>query len=242
MSSNIGVCLDALNPTGRPTPFDLAGVNTVRLVARADKAMYKYHNDLRNYGFDTAVVLARESFGVRVTASRLRIYARNMKPRYWILGNEQDAYLLDEPSPSSWKMTPKQYAAFVFLCMSVLGPSVLLVGGGLVSGQPSWFDSYRGPQLYAWDIHPYGKTADETKDLIIAYRPYINNINISMIPIPLIMEWNRPVEEIKGYQAMLDDETLRSAWFCWSDGMVDGMGLVDSGGQAKEEYNALLGG
>lgn len=41
--------------------------------------------------------------------------------------------------------------------------------------------------------------------------------------------------------AMLREECVAAMWFCWSDGMVDGMGLFDKQGSAKPELFAMQG-
>jgi hypothetical protein len=55
----------------------------------------------------------------------------------------------------------------------------------------------------------------------------------------LVLEWHQDAEEIAAYERMLEELTAWATWFCWSDGMVDGFGLVDAAGAPKPEYHAF---
>lgn len=173
-----GVCLDALNAWGHPTPgaLRMAGADGGRLVAFDDQQFPTYHNTLHNAGLTTAVVLARESCANNDYGGWASFYAQQVTPTYWVLGNEPDAYILPEPSPSSWAMRPAEYAAFWATTASAIlahQPAARLIVGGLVSGQVWWAANLRpllAPQPYGWDIHPYSKTAEEARSLLLAYQ------------------------------------------------------------------------
>ena len=224
-----GVCLDALNPSGRPAPSELLalGCSLVRMQARFDEQMYRYHDDCRRAGFQTAVVLDRDAY------PNIEEHALTIAPTYWVIGNEMDAYLLPEPSPSSWSMTPDEYVIlFTSTRRTILKrqPEALLIIGGLVSGQAWWLDECGDLGAAGIDVHPYSKSASEAEQLIVEYE--------SLYGLPIyVLEWHRDAPEISSYQRMLDVWTAGSAYFAWHD--VDGLGLHDSDGNQKPEYHAF---
>lgn len=216
--------LDPLNPHGAPTLEELqqAGVGGGRHVARNDGAFYGYQDRLEQAGLTSCVVLARESFPNNDARFWTDQYSAQCHPTYWQIGNEPDAGLLPAPSPSSWSMTHAEYAWLWRECARAIlanQPDARLITAGLVSGQPSWAAGLKPlltPTPYAWGVHPYGKAAAAARTLLWAY------------PAPtMVTEWNRPAEEIAAYGAMLEAECLWSAYFCWSDGMVPGFGLIE---------------
>jgi hypothetical protein len=242
---NRGACLDALNPGGCPPAAELAGrLQWARLVAFTDPAFYAYHDALQAAGIRTAVVLAGETFDGRDWAQIADDLAERVQPDVWVVGNEEDAYLLDAPSDSSWAMAPAEYAQLWMACevaIRAVHSDATIILGGFVAGQPSVLTTYLGAIAAVWpgeqidgvDVHPYGKTADETRALLQGYRRAGN--------LPrYVLEWNRPAEEIAAYQAMLDAETAGSTWFAWSDQMVDGFGLVAVDGTLTPEGRAFF--
>lgn len=114
-------------------------------------------------------------------------------------------------------------------------PRPLLVGGGSVSGQPGWWDAVdaAGLGLQGIDVHPYGKDPEEARTLLRLYAAH---------GLPLyVFEWNRPAAEIPAYAQMLDEENVGAAcYFCWSDAMVPGFGLLDDQGNETPEFTALM--
>ncbi len=241
----IGVVLDATNPAGCPAISDLSGITYVRLIARRDPAVYTYCKQLQQAGIKVGMVLARESFGTRLTTQavtdRILSYVQRIQPDFWVTGNESDADLLSVPSPASWTMKASSYHRFAIRVVAALragytiyyaGKTPVIIGGGLVSGQPSWLAGRDWSFLDGFDIHPYSKSASEAQQLLEAYRQYIDKL--------YVCEWSRPVEEIKDFQIMLNEETEANCWMCYSDGQVDGMGLLDKNGNKKPEYDALF--
>lgn len=172
-----GICVDALNPSGCPSADALfaAGADGVRMVAFSDDQFFTYCADLA-VSMRVIVVLARESFDTDDWAGMGSYYAERCMPWAFCLGNESDAYLLAEPSPSSWKMRPAEYAHFWHeAAHGILGrqPAARLIVAGLVSGQPSYayeVSTLLDPLPYGYDIHPYGKSAEETRELLRLYQ------------------------------------------------------------------------
>lgn len=239
-----GVCADSQHDAGRADPGLLLelGMGFVRLVAFKNQAFLDYYTALRRYGIQVAAVLGRESFSEQPDyEAEARDYATWLAadpPAWWVCGNEMDAYVLAEPSPSSWSMEPAVYSYVAHQMIagirSVL-PDARICVGGLVSGQADWlhWGVTLGGQFDAIDVHPYGKDADEARALLHAYR------NAYELPL-LVLEWHRPAEEIVSFLAMLRRETRGSCWFAFHDGMVPGFGLYDANGEAKPEAHALV--
>lgn len=138
----------------------------------------------------------------------------HLEPDLVIIGNEPDG-----GPPSSWVMTQDEYKE-LWAVHSVLY-SCPLVAAGSASGDPAWWDSVMPLEgCTAMNVHPYGKTPQETAELVTAYQLRFNLLTH-------IGEWNRPAEEIDEYLAILNKDNRILSWFCWSDTMVPGYGLLE---------------
>lgn len=241
-----GLCVDALN--GPPSVRQLRnlGVNGVRMVAFDDEAFYDYYTAVSRAGFQTAVVLARESFSTDDYASEAADYGRALSDPLpiFVVGNEQDAGLLDADSPSSWSMDPSQYADLFRRCAAGIlevQPLAQLVIGGFVAGQPAALGDYleairkvySGP-IHGYDVHPYTKDATAASYLLALYAEYAEPDMHAYV-----LEWHRPPREIKGYVRMLDRDTDGWAFFCAGDWNVDGFGLWNRRGKPKAAHREL---
>lgn len=230
-----GVCVDALNPAGAPSPYELfaSGADGGRLVAFDDGTFYSYFDALARTGAVTALVFARETFGDGDRTAIAREIAHRCPATYYVLGNESDAYLLPEPSPSSWSQTPEEFTAFwyeVGWAIHMVRPDAKLIVGGLVSGNQDWINEvlpWLDPEPYGLDVHPYAKDADAARELLLASPATV---------VLLVLEWWRPLEEMTEFAAMLASLVEWSCWFCWSDGQVPGYGLVNLAGEPNIEY------
>lgn len=238
-----GVCVDALNNPPSIRRLRTLGADGVRLVAFDAPAFYTYARALRWHAFDVAVVLARESFSTDDYGAEVADYARQVDASCWIIGNEQDAGMLNAESPSSWSMNPDWYADFFRrVAFGILStqPTATIILGGFVAGQPDALSDYlaairrvySGP-IHGYDVHPYGKNANETALLLAAYQELAETRMR-----PYVLEWNRPTREIGEYATMLGENALGSAWFCAGDWMVAPMGLWSRGGKPKAAYHA----
>jgi hypothetical protein len=256
-----GICVDALNPAGCPSAEALiaAGADGARLVAFDEPRFFEYATALLDASLTVSVVIARESCADDDFGGWASFYSSRIAPTYWVLGNEADAYLLaPAESPSSWSMTPPEYAAFWHAAAPPIlanYPGAKLVVGGLVSGQPSYLDELLpllNPPPYAIDIHPYGRDAASADDLFSLYRSvalpdararfgaYAQLLGARGFTRRLFcLEFNQPADQIAAYEQMLAEETGCAAWFCWSDGMVAPFGLIDAAGNEKPEYAAF---
>lgn len=227
------LCVDPLNPAGRPTPANLAlyGFKGARHVFQAKPEWYAYHQAIKRAGLASIVTLARESF----TLSRPDTIAALPDDCDWVaVGNEPD-----DPGASSWHMPPAEFLALVAECSALIRqrcPRAKIVGGGLSSGQSEWLAPIvrdLRPLIDAQDCHPYAKSSSEAAALLQAYSAVLGDLPL------VVLEWNRPRDEIDGFLRMLSQTTLAAAFFCWSDGMVDGFGLVDRRGNPKHELGAM---
>lgn len=221
-----GIVCDALNPGGAPTPAELRaiGADGARLVAFDDDRFYAYHDTIKAAGLWTAVVLARETFGDAGYNRVSERLAARCEPTWWLVGNEADAGLLPVPSPSSWAMEPSEYVIFwriVAWQIRQVQPDAQLVIAGQVSGQLTWLEEALPliERPTALDAHPYGKSVAEARALIRSYKA---------LGLPVtVMEWSRAAVEMPGYLAMLEEEALAAAFFCYSESMVPGFGLIE---------------
>jgi hypothetical protein len=226
---SFGVVVDPLNVHGRPDPDRLTAYEWVRVTAFDSDILYTYCQRLHEYGIKYAAVVVRETFGAwppsREVMERI---ARRMSPTLWVIGNEFDAGVLPEESPSSWVQTPEEFEAmYGLVCRAIhhVSPRARCVLGGSVSGQPGVWLKYveaverSGLPIDGYDVHPYNKTAEEARDLLAQYQ--------KLRPaLPLyVFEWWRPWHEVAEFHAMLDETAKAHTWFCYSDGMVTGMGL-----------------
>ena len=235
----LGVNLDPTNPGGRPLVRELGQLGWARVIARPGPQLTivaNYMHRLHMAGVKTGLVLARESFTGPPAGwgAQAGWYVQTCRPTAVIVGNEMDAYLLDAESPSSWTMTPEAYNALVdnlrVYLMDYVYPRPLLIIGGQVSGQPGgWLPEVNIGEFDGIDIHPYGKGPQEMSELLMAYR--------ELYHFPLyVFEWSVPAEEIPEYVRLLGRLGVQAAcYFCWSDAMVPGFGLIGSA-----EYPVLM--
>jgi hypothetical protein len=220
-----GINIDPLNPFGRPEPSFLkeTGFSWVRMVARPN--IEWYHDKCLEAGLNTLVVLARESFPVWNTyRDQSANYALRLKATAFQIGNEPDCL-----GESSWTLFQDSYRQLVIECTEGIRrySSATIVGAGLASGQPDWWRDF---PVDAVAVHPYNKDTEQARGLLLRYKEYNKPLWVT--------EWNRPAWEIQDFLEMLTEETEVSFWFCFSDEMVNGFGLFNSG-QPKPEYWAL---
>lgn len=233
------LAVDALNSGGCPSPDEIAeaGASGIRLVAFDNPDFFAYAEKCLGWGLEVGVVLARESFPTDDFAGFAAFYAERLTPTLWSCGNEMDAYLLGEASPSSWKLRPAEYAYGLWHPVAHTirdrQPEAKVVVGGLVSGQPWWASGLKpllDPAPWGWDAHPYGKPAAEAEALLQLYSEATDGDRWC------VLEWDRPAAEIAEYLAMLRRTVVYDAQFCYSDSMVPGFGIVDENGEPKPEY------
>lgn len=240
-----GTNVDPLNATASPTSEQLrqVGLDHVRLVARLDPASIAYAEEVYGRSINVLPVLAKESFTEEQIANE--DYQRQigqLRMAYWFcdlweVGNEPDS-----ESESSWTLTPAPYVVLFRQAQAAMTGCQLMIGG-LANGEPeSWLPTTLR-LLHALDsdadlvgIHPYAKTASEARAMLIAYQEVV--IREGSNATLWATEWNRPAPEIAGFMDVLA-EFGAGTWFAWSDGQVNGMGLVTYSGDPKPEYFAM---
>lgn len=205
--TRIGVNVDPLSPAGAPDPAAIraAGANAVRFVSR--KGAEGYPEACRAAGLFVLGVLAQESDGYVVPGlDALQI------------GNEPDG----QP-PSSWIMSPDEYVA---LWQSVAPRDGLpRLAAGLCAGDlRAGYWRAVAPQLEGCAgvaLHIYGSPANLTQRLILAHQTASPNLPV------WVTEWHADPPQIDDLQVLFDALTAGAFWFCWSDAMVPGYGLID---------------
>jgi len=206
-----GVCVDALNPKGRPSPLRLErlyGKIAVRMEMRDHTDFYDYYYSLYGAGIQVALLVGPSTENVGKIVRALGQHS----PELLIIGNEPDGL-----GPSSWSMTPVQYQELwnqAAWAASIWSDTPLSTAGMLY-----------GPDfLEKCSLHP------EPNYVNVHYPSGSGAITAFGKPA-IVGEWcwrTGKAKQIKDWQAMLNQYTAHSFWFCWSDGMVPNMGLYDS--------------
>lgn len=228
-----GLNVDPLNSAACPDPVTLRslGFAWARLVVRP--GCESYVRACVADGLQVLGVLTPESLPFRAGAEAYRSWPVSA----WEIGNEMDG-----DGPASATQDPGTWRNFYYAAMHGLGwPSVPILAGGFVSGQPDLAAAYLTVTgLTAFAAHPYAKDAEAARELLREYRLRFPGLDL------WVTEWNRPSEQIVPFARMLADEQVPvTCWFCWSDLQTWGtegirLGLVDAQGQPKAEYLELL--
>ena len=138
---------------GRFAPADLAetGAKWVRFVALPGVNLSGYAEACRAFGLKVLLVIARES--LVGDYSETAAYYRTMYSRVNALqvGNESD-----HVSGSSWDL-PAAKLNELLRAFRTIWPDHVLVGPGLVSGNPSYLDGVDLSLVNAISVHPYGQ-------------------------------------------------------------------------------------
>lgn len=202
---------------GAPSPDEVRalGLTGVALVSRRDTHDYAW--TMRQAGIHVLARIDKSSEGWMVPASVYQI------------GNEPDI-----ESPASWTMTTADWIKLWNQYRNTY-PSLVMIGPGLASGDVSWWKkvSNQISGCAGVGVHPYAKSAAGALELLRAYA------NITPKRKLWISEWNRPADEVAVFAGMLGGVCEYAAWFCWTDLMVDRMGLLDSDGEANPEGVSL---
>lgn len=204
------LCVDPLNPAGDidPTALTQLGFNAARVVLRSDPHVRAYIDLSHSVGVNVWGVVTPESGDPELYHGWPIDLA--------IVGNE-----MDTTGPSSSTMTPPEFYALWYRCVEVFRHVPKYVGG-MASGHVYLAEPY----VYVEDaagmcVHPYNKNTTQARALLQAYKIAYG------LPI-IVDEWNRPAEEIAEFMAMLDAETAGHAWYCATQGMTEGFGLLDA--------------
>ncbi len=202
-----GVNVDPENQDGRPDPAVLRhlGANWVRLVARDTAEVHDYADRCHMAGLNVLAVVARESAGYMLPTADMHQ-----------IGNEPD-----HTGASSWTRTPDQYIEDWRIYRETY-LELPMIAAGLASGDVAWWQAV-GPQLKgcaAAAVHPYDKTATQAQILLAAYRKVRPDCAL------WVTEWFRQPDQIVPFARMLNAQADAAFFFCATDGMVEGMGLL----------------
>lgn len=238
-----GVCVDALNPGGRPGLWSLRQlkVDSIRMVAFDKPEFYRYAGLLDRGGIAQAIVLTSGSFtDGEPLGDQAAAYAGKVKPFAHVVGNEWNI-----PGDASW---PRGDDAFVAVwneiapaIRSVDGDARLYVGG--MHSEPPSLSNLQDRIQRVWpqlspepdgiDIHPYMETYQEADALLQAFRDLFPEKDIC------VLEWNdSDLPGLRRFEYSLEQLTEHSAFFCYSDLMVPPYGLMDASGRRKEGWYA----
>lgn len=202
-----GINVDPLNPNGRPAPAVLhrLGVNWIRLVLRNDAELKSYVAAAHDWDLKVLGVVARESAGFLGVPCEM-----------YQIGNEPDS-----DGPSSWTRTTDEYIEDWRIYRDTY-PDLPMVVAGLASGNLTYWQTI-APHLHGCagvSVHPYNKTASQAQTLLTAYRKVRPDLAL------WVTEWFREANQVVPFSRMLNTQADAAFWFCATDGMVPGMGLL----------------
>lgn len=235
-----GVCLDAMNPYGRPTVRQLRNlrVTGVRMVAFAAPMWFSYYRELEAAGLDIAVVLTGESFvSSRGLADQCAEYARQINPLLWVFGNEWNVDI-DATWPAGGDDAFVAFWNGAAAAVSGVRPNARLYVGGLFSEadpirhlRQVW--SRLSLQPTGVDYHPYQEGYDQTGQLLGQIRRALG-CEVSAL------EWNdSDPAGLRRFARVLDGSADHWAWFCYDDRMVADHGVIDADSHRKPTWYAL---
>lgn len=214
-----GVCLDALNNPPSKLKLNNLDVDALRLEIRDGTQYMNYVESLNNELTHYALIGPSTNWVFPVIANIIR-------PQVIIIGNEPDG-----TGPSSWSMTLDEYIALwnrYAPDLTMYFPTTKLCAAGMVGTtdylQYCW--PYLNPKPQLVNKH-YPNNKEE-----------VQQFNVFGVPV-IVGEWcwkTASQQEMQDWVHMLNSTTYEHFWFCWSDGMVPGMGLVTPQGRITNTY------
>lgn len=212
-----GINVDPENLAAWTSPRELAhmGCRAVRMVSRDLDSCRAYRDQAQEAGLVVLATVAAESQGFILPDCQM-----------YQIGNEPDGH-----GPSSWTMTRAAYRAEWQIYRDTY-PDLYMIAAGLTSGDVSWWAEV-GPELEGCAgvaVHPYSKSATVAQKLLKAYKAVRPDLAL------WVTEWNRPPLQVVPFTRMLRLEAEAAFWFCASDAMVPGFGLL--GTPAEQLYAA----
>lgn len=194
---------------------------------------------LQDAGVECMAVLDRTAMTGNDSIERKmkRLLRRLPSLYYWQIGNEPDGH-----EGSSWTMSKGRFSRYLQTAVRVFNGRYV-IAGGLISGDANWLTEVNVSLVDAIAVHPYTQTPHSVMQLLDSYS-----------------KWSKPIviSEFGGQTQLFNNEHERAVYhsemisslsshalvgmasvFCYSDAMVDGFGIVDSNGDAKETYAAF---
>ena len=217
MGSRLGVNVDGW---GQCAPAELAasGAGWARFALRAKADLTGWLGELEALGLWALPVLDRlsvDAIGDQREAIAAYV-ARYPALRWWQIGNEPD-----QEGEASWTLSHEELNGLLGVARSVLGADRKIVGPGLASGQPDWAAGIDRSLVDVLACHPYAKEpgSDALYWLLRSYAAYRRPVWCT--------EYDARTVGMAG-SLMGSPWVERAAAFCWTDRMVEGMGLCES--------------
>jgi hypothetical protein len=203
----VGINVDPAWEGGRPDPARLQrlGAGWVRFVSRDSPDLFAYRDVCHDIGLRVLAVIARESGGYMLPDCDM-----------YQIGNEPDL-----SSPSSWTRTPSEYIEDWRIYRDTY-PNLPMISAGFASGIVSYYQQV-APYLHncaAVAVHPYAKNPTEAHALLQQYRAVRSDLAL------WATEWNRDTDQVVAFGRMLKVSADAAFWFCATNDMVAGMGLL----------------
>jgi hypothetical protein len=229
----------------------LLGAKWLRVVLKPEYDLTPWILDAHGRGMSVLGVIARESL-----AGPYDETAALYKDRYGDLfealqpGNEPDHY-----SPSSWTMLPDDLNNLL-AAFNQHFPDAVIVGPGLVSGNPHYLDAVDLDLVDYVALHPYGRRPNDdfewqgtpgnfgtVSELLDAYdyhdvRYWITEIGVSSIEVSQTFQ-ARYCEAVLTTLAR-DPRVENAMWFASDDAQVAEFGLYDDQGNPKPAAAAFI--
>jgi hypothetical protein len=236
-----------------PNFFAMLGARWIRVVLLPDVDLTPWIQDAHSRGLKVLGVIARESIDNMSFSEAAKLYSNRYGQSLSALqcGNEPD-----HESESSWTMTQSELNGLLATFDRIMEPD-LLVGPGLVSGDPHWLDSVDTENLMsAIAVHPYGQRPDNLQDwsetpgnfgvvgsLLDSYRYHNRPIWVTEVGVSTTQVSH--AFQARYTEAMLKALKLRSdvpvvTWFCADDAMVKEFGLYDINGSPKVAATSFM--
>lgn len=153
----LGTSIDINDPPSYQELQDV-GFSMVRMVATTDIQHVMTAQYYTRHGIDLSLVLTPESLSNDPSQwyDRTKQIIKLWRPSYLIVGNEPDG--ADSEEGASWRMLRSKFQELLDIVQSArVEPYPEFVVGGMVSGQPSYFNGLRIQHYNSIDIHPYAK-------------------------------------------------------------------------------------
>lgn len=247
-----------LNLTNDPTPYDpeqiaLSGAKWVRFVGEEKFNNIDYIKECKKYGLSTLMVMTSDSKVGPDWDSTAKFYYQNY-------GDLVDAFQIgnepDDKNPNGFAAMlqgPKEFSKLL-LTFRINMPNKFLVAGGMNNNPPKFLQDVDLQWVDAVGAHPYGQGLPDWPSPFYWARGHIglvidNYKRYMPIPKPIwitefgmseqaIGKENAPLFIYKELVYLIKRGDIDKAFFfCFSDNINPGFGLVDSEGKPKDSYH-----
>lgn len=208
----LGTSIDINDPPSHQDLLDI-GFSMVRMVATTTMSDAIRANYYTRHGIDLSLVLTPQALSTDSSKwyDRTKQIIKLWRPSYLIVGNEPDGSPTEEGA--SWIMEPTAFQTLLNIVQSArVEPYPEFVVGGMVSGQPTYFDNLTIPHYNAIDIHPYAKI--DPLPMLEDYATYLSGDQYLTVG-----EFNTDPDNLWNFlDQMSSAGTYYAHWFHWSYG------------------------